>query len=87
MNRPTLPPLALLPSKPAADLSNPDYVEDMRSRIGELVQIAHTAPDTSHACTPDKDRAARLRFIDRLDGAHDYLVRLSLELRKEEAAA
>lgn len=87
MNHPTIPGRFAATAPSAASLDCPAYLNDMRSRIGELMQVARSAPDTSHACTPDKARASRLRFIDRLDGAHDYLMWMIVENRKGGRAA
>ena len=70
--------------QPMPSLSCPVYLEDMRSRIGELAFIVRAAAEPAPATLPEDYRASRLRFIDRLDAVHDYLVGLIVANRKAE---
>ena len=70
--------------QPMPSLSCPVYLEDMRSRIGELAFIARAAADPAPATLPEDSKASRLRFIDRIDAVHDYLVGLIVANRKAE---
>lgn len=70
------------PSSPPPDLGNLAFLEDARSRVGELAQLARA--DASRVSA--EEICGFMKFIDRLEGVHDYLVRLSLEAKRKEAA-
>lgn len=72
------------PPQPLPSLACAAYLEDMRSRIGELAFIVRAAAEPAPATLPEDYRASRLRFIDRLDAVHDYLVGLIVANRKAE---